>query len=485
MNYSVIYLLGLMLITLAIGMLICVVLALFEGATIWVQSFLTSAFLTCTFGGAITLGAFGFKSREKKNSRQDAIIFVLLFWFIATIFAMLPFYFSGLLPNVFYAYFESVSGLTTTGMTIYSNLDSQANSLLFWRAWLQWYGGLATIIFALSSFNSFEIIIDGFSQSHSFRGERYSIQSRLKLALLETLPIYCLLTVMAVISLVATGVSPFDGLVHGMTALATGGMSTRDGGIASFENPLFTAIVLFWCVVGALNFTLYTSTLRGRRKLFKKDFETKIIFYFLLLAFILLCALPVLGGEALSIEMGIQAIKVIVSTITTSGFIGIEGELLTIPILIFLCFLMLIGASVVSTSGGFKALKALLLLRLAYHGLIRMTNPRSVHLVRYAGSRVTNDVMRLIWVVFVIYILTVMIGISALSLCGQPLNSAFFIAIISLSNTGGIYGTVVNEVLNIDHFSNCILMIQSILMVMGRIELLFILVLFSYLFRRV
>lgn len=479
---NVIFMLGRSLVLLSFGMIIATGAALVDYDEQWVSAFLFSSVITLAVGGGMNLASRGLIVRDQE--RRDAIAFGVLFWVFCSVFAALPIYFGGATSGFVPALFEAMSGITTTGATILSDLEGQNDGLILWRALLQWYGGIATVIFAVSLLSNLGIDGIGASQSHLPRGDEHNIYRRLVRATVAVVPVYLVMTVVAFISMITTGVTPFEALVHAMTAMSTGGFSTRDYGLIAFDNPWFSAVVLFWCFMGAINFTLHWALYHGRRGVMDWDSETRMLFKVTVAAGFVLVGMTLLSGESLTLSNFFGSFALAVSAVTTSGFV--VGETFTLPVagMLFVAFLMLIGPSTGSTAGGFKLIKAQLLFRLVRRELIRLPNPRSVRLVQYAGARVDDDFMRAIWVMFGLFIFAVVLGTIGLAATGLPLDLALSATITSLANAGGFYGIILGDLGAHGDLSQVALGVLTVIMMIGRLELLAVLAMFSRAFWR-
>ena len=315
----------------------------------------------------------------------------------------------------------------------------------------------------------------GASQSHLPRGDDHGLYRRIRHTTIEVVPVYLILTFCATITLIITKVSPFDAVVHAMSAISTGGFSTRDGGLSAFDNPWFSAVVLIWCVIGALNFTVVWAVFHLRRNVFDWDSETRMLVRFGVFAMCTVLVIMIISQDQLTFRSVGSALALVISAITTSGFIIQDGAVSSLPILLFLVFLMLVGPATGSTAGGFKILKAQLLFRLVRRELIRMPNPRSIKLVQYAGTRVNDNFMRAIWVMFGMYIFVIVVGTLGVAAGGVSLETAFPAAITHISNSGAFFGLASDGVHTREALSRSALWVLSGLMVVGRLELLAVL----------
>ncbi|MEE1556806.1 MAG: potassium transporter TrkG, partial [Alphaproteobacteria bacterium] len=274
--------------SLAALMILPALTALLDGDTALAWTFMASAVLSGFCGGGFALATW---HGVEDFGKREGFMFLVLIWLVLALFGAIPLHFSGLPGRPIDAFFEAISGLTTTGATVFEDLDTMPPAILLWRALLQWAGGLLSIILAVSLISHLGIGGMEAYQSALPRGEGANLPTRMLQTTQDLFWIYVLLTLFGAIALWATGMSAFDGLCHAFAALSTGGFSTRDGGIASFDSPAIELALMGIMLLGAINFTLHWAVFNGRFRALRENAE---ILYLALTVTVLVFAVIVL-----------------------------------------------------------------------------------------------------------------------------------------------------------------------------------------------
>lgn len=438
--------------------------------------------------GALTsgIGALAYFSNRKKAielNRRDGYIIVTGGWILFSLFGTLPFLLTGSIHSFTDAFFETISGFTTTGASILTNVEDLSNGVLFWRSLIQWLGGMGIILLTL-------ILLPflGIGGMQLFLAEVPSptpdkLHPHVKDTAKRLWLIYLLFTVVETLLLWAGEMKFFDAMCHSLTTMATGGYSTKQASIAYWNSPYIHYVITFFMFLAGTNFTLAYFAMHGKLKKAWKDEEFR--WY---LAFVLGFGLVITLGLFLSSGMGLEesfrkAIFQVVSIITTTGFAS-DDYLRWVPwmgVLIFI--LMFFGGSAGSTGGGPKIMRVVIMLKNSTMELKRMIHPQAVIPVRLNTFAVEEKVVNNVLAFMAFYGIIAVISMGVLSAMGNDLDTSIGAVAATLGNIGpGIGG--VGPAHNYADFSIAGKWFLSFLMLVGRLELFTVLVLFSPMFWR-
>lgn len=463
-------------------------LLLVEGGFIWLSlpfsfyyqsgdawALFISGLITAGIGG-IGLLSLG-KMKNDKMGKREAYIIVSLTWIIISFFGSLPFLIHGSIPSITDAYFEVMSGFTTTGSSILTDIEAMPKGLLFWRSMTHWMGGMGIIVFTLAI-----LPFLGIGGMQLFVAEvpgptPDKLHPRITGTAKRLWGIYVLLTLVQTILLMFGGMNLFDALCHSFGTLATGGFSTQNSSIALYS-PYIQYVIAFFMFLAGVNFTLHYYSLHGKLDRIWKNEEFKF-YFFVTLIFTILISLILYTSSSITIEKAFRdSLFQVISIITTTGFVS-SDYLLWAPIAWFLIFvLMFSGGSAGSTGGGIKAIRHLLLFKAASLELKKLIHPKAVFTVRYNGNAVNKDYIFNILAFFLFYILIFSAGSIAMAAVGLDFETAIGATIASLGNIGPGIGHV-GPVDNYSAIPDLGKWILSFLMLMGRLELFTILVFLS------
>ncbi len=479
MSYgSVLYYFGLLMLALAGLSVLPLVVAITLGETAQVEGFLGTLVITGFVGGA---GVLGLRGEVEGATTREWFLLPVLAWLLLPIFAALPFSYGGLTTSITDAYFEAVSGLTTTGTTVLSGLDTAPASILLWRALLQWAGGLATVVLAVTLFSLLGIGGMQVFISTVPRGESGSMFSRMKHLAATIWPIYLGLTVACALALWFGGMTLFDAICHSMSTISTGGFSTRDGSIGAFESPALEMILIIFMAMGALNFTLHATMLRDGYRNYHDDPEVRYFIYVavigtLILGFGLFFLADSTMGPGLVSSMWTGLFSA-VSILSTTGFAG-SGQL-PFPLMPALVVfgLMMIGASSGSTGGGLKLMRFRLLIHQSKREIARLAHPHSVIRLRHGDRVVPDEIMAAIWAFFVLYIFCVAAATLLLGLVGLDFETSLALAAAAVGNSGPTAGFI--SVIDVQALPNSAKWVLCGAMQLGRLEILTLLTLIN------
>ncbi len=467
---------GLLLCFVGLAQLACGLLALAWGDGD-ARALLLSALVTGAVGGvAWRLTA----PLEGDLSSREAFAIVTLAWTFTGIFGALPYAFSGVTGSFAQAAFESLSGFTTTGASVFGSIETLPRGILLWRSLTHWLGGMGIIVLAIAILPYL-----GVGGMQLFRAEVPGpTPERLRPRIAQTAKllwlVYVGLTLLQVLLYMAGGMGLFDAANHAMSTLATGGFSTRDTSMAHYPSPYLQWVTVLFMYLAGINFALHFRAASGR-PLYWKDSEWRFFTAVLVLAGSAVAAANLLsGGSGLSAAQVEGAFRdaffQVVSIATTTGFVSADYQLWSPASQAILATLFLLGGMAGSTAGGIKAARILLLLKHTANELRRQLHPRAVLLVRVGRHVVREDILATVLGFVILYVLLLLAGGVALSLFGNDLVTAFSASAATVGNIGPGFGGV-GPVENYGWMSGPELVILSFLMVVGRLEIYTVLLL--------
>ena len=422
-----------------------------------------------------------YRNAPKAMSKREGYIIVSLSWIIISFFGALPFFLGGM-SDYSDAFFETMSGFTTTGATILQDIESVSVGLLFWRRLTHWIGGMGIIVLSLAI-----LPILGIGGMSLFVAEvpgptPDKLHPRITATAKRLWGIYVLLTLIETVFLMFGGMNLFDGLSHAFATMATGGFSTRNASIAAFS-PYIQYVIIVFMVLAGTNFTLHYLALHGKLKEVFRNEEYKYYLIVLGLSSIII-GLVLFFNTDLPFEKAIRdSLFQVVSIVTTTGFI--TSDYLMWPgflwMLIFL--LMFTGGSAGSTGGGIKIMRQLLIFKNSFLELKRIIHPNAIIPVRFNGRAVPSNVIYNVMAFFVIYLIIFGISTLLMSLMGLDFETSIGSVAACLGNIGPGIGNVGP----VDNYAAIPLAgkwFLSFLMVLGRLELFTVLIILSPAFWR-
>ena len=463
--------LGALLIFLAGALLLPIPCSLLcgDGAS---TAFFASALISLVVGGGLFTGCVS----SKDMSVREGFAVVTFGWTLFALFGALPFVISGAIPSYLDAFFETMSGFTTTGSTILADIEALPASLLLWRSMTQWFGGMGIIVLSLAI-----LPMLGVGGMQLFKAEVPGpTADRLKPRIQDTAKllwgVYALLTLAEVILLMAGNMSFFDALNHAFTTMATGGFSTRNASVAAYNSAYIDWIITLFMFLAGVNFSLHYLGLRGRFMDYLRNEEFR--FYVALVCVgTAVVALFNAGGTYASFWENLRySAFQMVSIMTTTGFGTADYELWPVLCQYLLVIAMFVGGCAGSTGGGMKVARLLLLAKHAQTQLFRLVHPRAVRLVKLGDRPVDKEVMQSILGFFALYMTVFVFASFIMAGTGMDLVSAGGAVIATLSNIGPGLGSV-GPVDNFAHVPALGKVTLSFCMLLGRLELFTVLVL--------
>ena len=414
---------------------------------------------------------------KRELSVREGFAIVTFGWSFYALFGALPYLFSGAIASPIDAIFETMSGFTTTGSTILTEIEGLPESLLFWRSLTHWLGGMGIIVLSLAI-----LPMLGVGGMQLFKAEVPGpTADRLKPRIQDTAKllwgVYVLLTFAEVGLLMFGGMSFYEALCHAFATLATGGFSTRNASVGAYDSAYIDGVVTIFMFLAGVNFALHYQALRGRLHDFWRNEEFR--FYLFVTAGATAIIVLLNQGTVYSSffdNLRFSAFQT-VSILTTTGFGTADYETWPVLAQYVLVFLMFIGGCAGSTGGGMKVARMLLLFKHAQVQLYRLIHPRAVRLVKLGGVPVDREVMQSILGFFAFYMGIFVVASFLMAASGLDLTSAGAAVIATLSNIGPGLGSV-GPVDNFAHVSAFGKTVLTLCMLMGRLELFTVLVLF-------
>jgi len=471
---AIIKILGFLLIVEGVFMLISMLVALLYNGTD-ILPLLYSSLITLATGG-ITIAAT-FRS-DKKISKNDGFIIVSLVWVVFSFFGSLPYLISGSIPNLSDAFFETMSGFTTTGSSILNDIEALPNGILFWRSLTQWLGGMGIIVLSLAILPVF-----GIGGMQLFSAEvpgpvPDKLSPRIQQTAKSLWAIYVLFTAAETLLLWIGGMTFFDAINHSFTTMATGGYSTKQASVAHWDSPFIHYVIIFFMFIAGTNFTLSYSALTGK---FDKVYKNEEFKYYVL--FIVIFTAIIFSGLLLTTQLGNEeafrhTLFQVVSIITTTGYATADYLTWTPFLMVLLFTLFFFGGSAGSTGGGIKIMRIVLLLKNSYYELRRLLHPNAIIPVRFNKRSVPEQIITNVLAFFMIYLIIFFVSTILFTIVEPDLNSAMGAVATCLGNIGpglGEYGPADN----FHHVPAVGKWFLSFLMLLGRLELFTVLVLFS------
>lgn len=442
-----------------------------------------------------TIGVFCGRNAQKTMGRRDGYIVVSMVWLLFSFIGMLPFLFCHCVPDMASAFFETMSGFTSTGATIIDNLSSMPRGILFWRSVIQWIGGIGIVFFTIAILPAF-----GVGEVRLFAAEatgplHNKVHPRISVAAKWIGGIYVALTILCALSLRVCGMTTFDSINYALCTTATGGYGTHSELLSDyFHSPAIEYVLIFFMFASGVNYTLiYYTILKGKMKKFFADMELRA---YMLIAFgaAVVCATTLfLNGDGHPIEYCIRhSLFTVISLQTTTGLATVDYTLWPVQLMPVLLFVMFAGASSGSTSGGLKCIRLVIMWKVLRNEFTRVLHPRAVIPVRIGDNIIPTSILPTLLGFAALFVGALFTGAFILALSGVDPNDvhpdfdyyeAFGLAMASISNVGpgmGYYGPAHSWAI----LSPLAKYVCSFLMLIGRLEIFPIVLLFTRSFWR-
>ena len=472
-NKTVFFLIGILLTVLGASMLAPYTLQLiFKEES---HSFISASFITIFIGVLFILANL---EKEFKLNLRQTFLFSSLAWIMVAVFGSLPFLLSKQDFSFSEAFFESMSGITTTGATIISDLDNSPRSILLWRAIMQWLGGIGIVVMAITILPLLKV---GGMQLFKMEGPDSTEKILPRTIEVATIIIstYIILTLLCGFFYWIFGMNIFDSVSHAMTTIATGGFSTHNESIGFFKSSNIEIVASIFIVLGSIPFISYLKFIRGNRKIFFNDVQIKGLIYLLIISIIIMFLYLLLINYESNLfdKIRISSFNVI-SILSGTGYVTDDFGLWGKFSLIFFLLLMFIGGCAGSTACGIKIFRLQMLLIFLKNQIKKIISPNSVIITKYNNQKISdnfiNSVIIFIFTFLFIFLLIAML----LSLSGLDFITSISGAASSISNVGPGLGDVIGPNGNYKDIPDVSKWILSVGMLLGRLELFAVLVLF-------
>ena len=472
---SVMHVIGLLLCIEAVAMMIPMLTDLIYKNSDW-DIFLLSALVTFFIGLVLY---YSFKKEKIVIKVRQAFVLTILSWIIIAFFACLPFVFSSANLNYTDSFFESISGITTTGATVINNLDQLQHGILLWRSLLQWFGGIGIILLAIAILPTLQI--GGMQLLHMEQDDPYEkTLPKINQFVIEIFTLYSALSLVCALLYYVNGMNGFDAITHAMTTISTGGFSTHNSSFAYFNSLNIEMISILFMIIGSLPFVVFLKFIHGDKESIIKDDQIKLFFIILFILIVVTSIWLNLNTDSFNVPYSIRiAIFNITSVLTGTGFTSYDYNLWGSFGLVIMIIIMFIGGCAGSTTGGIKIFRLQLLFRGVKTQIKRLTQPHGVFIMSFNGRSVTDDTYNSIMGFFFVYILIFILASVALSLFDLEFLTAFSAAASAISNVGPGLGNNIGPSANYSSIPNGAKWILSLTMLMGRLELFTFLVIFS------
>jgi len=429
------------------------------------------------FALAIALTSFcGFllsrlKTETANLYARDGCAIVALGWVLLSVFGALPFLLSGAIPRPIDAIFEAISGFTTTGATILSEIESLPRGILFWRSFTHWMGGMGVLVMMIAILPSVKANTIHILRAESPGPSPGKLVPKISQTAKILYTIYTLLTLAEVLLLVLGGMPLYDALVHSFATAGTGGFSNRNLSVAAYQSSYIEIVITVFMFLFGVNFTLYyTAFKRGGLRTALRDEELRS-YFFIALAAVLMIALFNYRSIYQSLFLSLRHAAFQVSSVmTTTGFSTVDFNLWPVFSRVVLLLVMFVGASAGSTGGGIKVIRTLVLVRVVQREITRINHPRAVRTIKINGRVVDEEVVSGVMAFFFFYILIFVAAVLTVSLEGKDMVSTVTSVIATINNVGpGL--NIVGPAGNFGSFTVPSKLVLSLCMIIGRLEI--------------
>ncbi len=469
----VLRILGSLLMVLSAAMLLPIPFSLYYGDSDY-TSLLISSGISLLAGGLAFINI-----RRKEDLRpKEGFAVVTLGWLVLSLFGALPFYISGAIPSYTDAFFETISGFTTTGASILTDIEGLPHGLLFWRSLTHWMGGMGIILLSIAI-----LPFLGVGGMQLFKAEVPGptvdkLAPRIMMTAKILWGVYVLFSAVECLLLMAAGMTFFDALCHTFGTLATGGFSTKNTSLASYDSALIDYIVIIFMIIAGTNFSLHYQALKGNFKAYLRNKEFKIFITIIFAAFVIICMDVFFNDHFGFLETVQYTLFQVISITTTTGYGTADYEKWALTSQVILLFLMFMGGCAGSTGGGMKVMRIYILAKFAYSEIIRLLHPSAVVPIRIGNNIVDKKTISNIAGFFLIHLAITAFGILLMTFLGEDLDTSIGAVAATINNIGpgiGIVGPTENYALIHDAGK----WVLSIFMLIGRLEVFTVIVLFA------
>ena len=472
-NKTVFFLIGILLLVLGFFMLIPYAMQFIYNEKS--HSFVSSSFITIFIGVLFILANL---DKEFRLNLKQTFLFSTLAWFMVAIFGSLPFILSPQEFTFSEAFFESMSGITTTGATVITDLDNSPKSILLWRAIMQWLGGIGIIVMAITILPLLKVGgMQLFKMEGSDTAEKI-LPRTIEVAFI-IISTYLILTLICGFFYWIFGMSIFDSVAHAMTTIATGGFSTHNNSIGFFKNSNIEIIASIFIVLGSIPFISYLKFIQGNKKIFFQDVQIKGLIYLLLISVIIMFLYLLFIGYESSVfdKIRISSFNVI-SILSGTGYVTDDFGLWGKFSLIFFLFLMFVGGCAGSTACGIKIFRLQMLFIFLKNQVKKLISPNIVIISKYNNQKISDSFINSVIVFIFSFLFIFFIIAMLLSISGLDFLTSISGAASAISNVGPGLGEVIGPNGNYKAIPDLSKWILSAGMLLGRLELFAVLILF-------
>ena len=465
--------LGTLLFMEAMMFLACAGVSLCYGEEDYIYFIYTTLINMAVGSGLILLG----RGAENRVTRRDGYCIVAFTWLLFTGFGMLPFYISGSIPSVADAFFETMSGFTTTGATILDDIESLSHGMLFWRSFSQWIGGLGIVFFTIAVLPIFGVGNQVLFSAEATGVTHDKIHPKISVMAQWLWTVYLMLTLAEMVLLLIGGMDLFDAACHAFSTTATGGYSTKQASVAYWNSPFIEYVIAIFMILSGINFSLYFMCMKGRCGQLFKDGELRL--YLISIGAVTLIITGALyWHNNYGLEEAFRKSLFQVASVHTSCGFATDDYNMWPPFTWLLLFIaMLSGGCTGSTSGGIKNMRLLIVARAIRNEFKHLLHPNAVLPVRINKQTVSSSIVTTVLIFFAFYLVLILIGWTALLFLGVGFSESVSTVISSIGNVGPGLGTC-GPAYSWNSLPDLAKWILSFLMLVGRLELFSVLLLF-------
>ncbi len=466
---------GILLMILGVFLLTALPVSWYHGGED-LEALLWSA--VCCIGAGLPLWYFVRAKAGANIGKREGYLIVAVGWFAMALFGMLPYLFSGLLPDFHDAFFETASGITTTGASVLTDIEAVPEGLLYWRSLTQWIGGMGIIVLTVAlmpllGIGGIELFV---AEAPGPTSDK--VHPRIRETAKRLWLIYVGLTVALGILLWAGGMHGFDAANHALTTMATGGFSTKNASIAHYDSPYIQYVITLFMIAAGTNFTIHYYLLKLRfGNVWKSEEFKTFLLIIAAVTLVITLSLALKGGTSWEKAFR-ESVFQTVSIITTTGFVSADYAQWAPGVVMLIFLLLFLGGCAGSTAGGIKIIRHLVFIKNSFLEFKRILHPRAVVPLKVSGVVVAPRVMTHIIIFLLLYLLLTLGGSLALSAMGIDFTTAVGATATSIGNVGPAIGNV-GPTDNFAWLPPAAKILLSVLMIMGRLEIFTILVLFT------
>jgi len=465
---------GILLTLLGVAMLLPAGIDLILNNPDW-QVFFAAASLTTFIGMSLALTNWGYTTIL---NLQQAFLLTISSWVVLAAFAALPFAFAGLELSYTDAFFEAMSGLTTTGSTVMTNLDGTPPGILLWRALLQWLGGVGIIVMAVGLLPILQVGGMQLFRVEAFDTPEKVLPSAARFAA-SLGALYVSMTLACGLALIAAGIGPFDAVTHAMTTIATGGFSTHDRSVGYFDNAVVDWIIIGGMIAGSLPFALYLQALQGKRDRIWRDVQVRIFF----VAVAMLVAAMTFYLWYTDVYRGFDNLRYaafnVISVMTGTGYSTQDYNQWGPFAVMMLFWVMFIGGCAGSTSCGIKIFRFHVIVAAVVGHVRRMLHPHGVFVFHYNDRPIDPSVTASVMSFFFLFFVSIAVLTFLLGLLGLDFITALSAAATAIANVGPGLGPEVGPAGTFQNLPDAAKWLMSFGMLLGRLELFTVLIIFT------